>query len=83
VLATWFGNDWVTPAIALPLLTTGLLLDRRGSICGRLLWLGALGYAVYNYAFFLFGAALNSFFPLYVAAFSAHDDRTDSYACSH
>ena len=27
-----------------------------------------LGYAVYNYAFYLLGAALNVFFPLYVAA---------------
>jgi hypothetical protein len=32
-----------------------------------LLWLGAVGYAFYNYAFYLFGAALNAFFPLYVA----------------
>ena len=27
------------------------------------------GYAVYNYAFYLFGAALNVFFPLYVVSF--------------
>jgi hypothetical protein len=26
------------------------------------------GYAVYNYAFYLFGAELNVFFPLYVAS---------------
>ena len=67
--ATWFGNDWVTLALGVPLLVTGLWLDSRQRILGRLLWLGALGYAVYNYAFYLFGAALNAFFPLYVAAF--------------
>ncbi len=48
---------------------TGLLLDRRDSIRGRLLWLGALGHAVHKYAFYLLGAALNSFFPPFVAAF--------------
>ena len=35
---------------------------------GLLLWLGTVGYAAYNYAFYLFGAALNVFFLLYVAA---------------
>lgn len=39
-----------------------------GSIRGLLLWLGLIGYALYNYAFYLFGAALNAFFPIYLAA---------------
>jgi hypothetical protein len=43
---------------------------RLGSIRGQLLWLGALGYAVYNDAFYLFGAALNAFLPLYVIILS-------------
>jgi hypothetical protein len=30
--------------------------------------MGILGYATYNYAYYLFGAALNAFFPLYLAA---------------
>lgn len=29
---------------------------------------GTLGYAIYNYAYYLFGTALNPFFPLYLAA---------------
>jgi len=33
-----------------------------------LLWLGLLGYAAYNYAYYLLGAALNTFFLLYVVA---------------
>ena len=41
-------------------------MARSGSLRGELLWLGATGYVVYNYAFYLFGAALNPFFPLYV-----------------
>ena len=46
----------------------GLTWTQRGSVRALLLWLGTLAYAVYNYAYYLFGAALNAFFPLYVAA---------------
>ena len=68
IAATWLGNDWVTLLVALPLLGAGLVLARRRSQRGLLLWLGMLGYAIYNYAYYLFGAALNAFFPLYLAA---------------
>jgi hypothetical protein len=68
IKTTWFGNDWVTLVVAVPLLCVGLIHAGRGSVRGLLLWLGLLGYAVYNYAFYLLGAALNVFFPLYVAA---------------
>ena len=67
IATTWRGNDWVTLALALPLLVTGLTFARRGSNRATVLWLGVLGYAVYNYAYYLFGAALNAFFPLYLA----------------
>ena len=43
-------------------------MAKSGSPRGLLLWLGVTGYAAYNYAFYLFGAALNTFFPLYVAS---------------
>ena len=65
---TWFGNDWVTLVVAAPLLVASLLLARGGSVRGLLLWLGTLGYGAYNYAYYMLGAALNAFFPLYVAA---------------
>ena len=67
--AAWFGNDWVTLALGLPLLLSGLAAAARGSPRGELVWLGLLAYAAYNYAFYLFGAALNAFFLLYVASF--------------
>jgi hypothetical protein len=67
IKATWYGNDWVTFAGAVPLLWLGVRAAGRGSVRGLLLMLGIVGYAVYNYAFYLFGAALNVFFPLYVA----------------
>ncbi len=67
IRATWFGNDWLTLAVGAPLLVAALLLARGGSIRGLLLWLGMLGYGAYNYAYYMLGAALNAFFPLYIA----------------
>lgn len=69
VKATWFGNDLVTLFIALPILLASVLLASRGSARARLVWLGALAYAGYNYAFYVLGAGLNVFFALYVLAF--------------
>ena len=45
-----------------------MLLVRGGSVQGLLLWLDRLGCGVYNYAYYTLGAALNTFFPLYIAA---------------
>jgi len=68
IRAAWFGNDWVTLVVAAPLLLIGLVRTAVGSVRGLLLWLGLIGYALYNYAFYLFGAALSAFFPIYVVA---------------
>jgi hypothetical protein len=67
IRATWLGNDWVTLVVAAPLLARGDQLARRGSSRGYVVTLGLLAYAIYNYAFYLFGAALSVFFPIYVA----------------
>lgn len=69
IRAAWFGNDWITLVIGAPALLLSVALARRGSTRGVLLWVGLLGYAVYNYAFYMLGASLNVFFPLYVLAF--------------
>lgn len=66
--ATWFGNDLVTLLVAAPLLAVALRGERAGSTRARHLRVGVLGYAAYNYAFYLLGAAINAWFPLYVAA---------------
>jgi hypothetical protein len=68
IKATWYGNDWLTLIVAVPLLFMSGLRARRGSARAFLLWAGAVGYAVYNYAFYLLGAALNAFFPVYVVS---------------
>ena len=69
VRAAWFGNDAFTLVVAAPLMWLGCRHRTTRSSRGLLLWLGLLGYDVYNYAFYLFGAALNVFLPLYVVAF--------------
>lgn len=69
IRAAWSGNDWITLAIGAPALLLSLASARRGSTRGLLLGVGLLGYSVYNYAYYMLGAALNVFFPLYVLAF--------------
>lgn len=69
-LNAWRLNDPVTLLLALPTLVLSFNAARRGSLRGTLVWLGALQFALYNYAFYLFGAAINVFFPLYVALFT-------------
>jgi hypothetical protein len=71
ITAGWRGNDVVTLFIAVPMLTSTLILVRRGSLKAQLVWLGLLFYALYNYPYYLFGAVINSFFPLYVALFAS------------
>lgn len=67
VTTTWLGNDAVTLFLAVPILVLALIFSARGSMRAKLVWLGALDYMLYNYAFYLFGAAFNAFFLLYVA----------------
>ncbi len=70
VAAGWPGNDLVTLVVAAPLLAGSLVLARRGSDRARLVWPGMLYYTLYNYAFYLFGAAFNPLFLAYVALFA-------------
>ena len=68
--AGWLGNDLVTLAVAVPLLVVALILAVRGSQRAQLVWLAMVGYMLYNYAFYLFAAAFNRFFLIYVALFT-------------
>jgi hypothetical protein len=63
---TWLGNDAVTLLVVVPLLLGSFIAARHGSTRAFVLWSGLVAYCGYNYAFYLFGAALNVFFPLYV-----------------
>lgn len=68
IRATWFANDWVTLLVVAPLLAATAIrpddADPRRTLCRA----ACAGYGVYNYLFYALGAALNPFFPLYVAA---------------
>ncbi len=68
IKAAWFGNDWVTLAVATPLMAAVLVRGGQPSARRLLVWAGTVAYAIYNYHFYLFGAALSVFFPLYVPA---------------
>ncbi len=67
VTTTWLGNDAITLFLAVPILVTAIIFAQRGSLRASLVWMGALDYMLYNYAFYLFGAAFNWFFLLYTA----------------
>lgn len=65
----WLGNDTVTLLLVCPLLATAITGTRPSQPRWQLVRLGLLGYAIYNYAFYMLGAALNAMFPLYIALF--------------
>ena len=60
IAATWWGNDWVTLLVAVPLLAGTHVITQSGSTRATLLYLGMLAYAIYNYTFYLFGAAVGA-----------------------
>ena len=64
------GGDLNTIVVAVPVLITSVILSRRGSRAAQAVWLGALAYSVYNYAYYVFGAAFNDIFVLHIALFS-------------
>jgi hypothetical protein len=65
------GQDLVTLIVGIPLLLTGLILARRGSLRGKLLLTGTLGYFLYTYTSYVFLISFNSLFLLYTFLFSA------------
>jgi hypothetical protein len=64
------GNDLVTAVVAVPLLGSAIIMSRRDSNRGQLVWIAMLAYMAYNYIFYLYGSAFNYFFLLYVALLS-------------
>uniref|UniRef100_A0A7C1FGV6 Uncharacterized protein n=1 Tax=Caldilinea aerophila TaxID=133453 RepID=A0A7C1FGV6_9CHLR len=64
------ANDLVTLVVGLPLLAISFWLTQRGSLRGRLLLAGTLGFILYTYITMTFGAHYNALFLVYVALFS-------------
>ncbi len=67
---TSLGNDLVTLVAAVPVLALAIIYAARGSVRARLLWLGALYYMVYNYAFYVFGMPVTRLYLPIIAAFA-------------
>ena len=68
-IAALRGNDLITLVLVAPALAVALLLASR-SDRWALVWLGALLYGVYNFAYYAFGTNFNDVFLLHVASFS-------------
>lgn len=64
------GQDVVTLILGIPLLIAGAVLTRKGSLRGRLLLTGALGYFLYTYGAMSFLTAFNQLYLVYVILFS-------------
>jgi hypothetical protein len=64
------GSDLVRLAVVVPIFAAALAMSLRGSKRALLVWLGMLWLTLYDYAFYLFGAAFNEFFLIYAALFS-------------
>jgi hypothetical protein len=64
------AQDVVTLLIGIPLLFSGILLSRKGTLRGHLLLTGALGYFLYTYGAMCFLTAFNPLFLVYVSLFS-------------
>ena len=63
-------QDLTILAIGLPVLAIGLWYARRGSLRGRVVWLGALAYTTYMWASIGVQVTFNELFLVYVALFT-------------
>jgi len=63
------GNDVVTLFVALPLLVVSTWMTLRGSLRGRLLLTGTIGFFLYTYLSMCMLTAFNALFLVYVAIF--------------
>jgi hypothetical protein len=64
------ANDLVTLVLGLPLLVVSTWLAFRGSLRGRLILTGTLGFFLYTYISMAFLAAFNPLFLVYTALYS-------------
>ena len=64
-----YAQDAVLLMIGVPILAIGLWFTIRGSLRGRIVWLGSLTFMVYMWTHYAFVIAYNDFFLGYVALF--------------
>jgi len=64
------GTSLVVFGVAVPVLVLAMWAASRGSVRAQIVWLGAIGYVLYNAVLFLFATPFNNLFLLYVAMMS-------------
>jgi hypothetical protein len=64
------GTALVILMVAIPAVVAAMILAAQGSLRAQIVWLGALGYIVYNSVFFAYGMHFNPLFLLYAATLS-------------
>ena len=64
------GSDLVDLFLVVPVLLISGIKGYRGSIPARLVWLGTLGYLLYNFVLYAFGVHFNAWFLVYCAILS-------------
>jgi hypothetical protein len=64
------GSDLVDLLLVVPLLLISGIKGYRGSVPARLVWLGTLGYLLYNFVLYAFGVHFNALFLVYCATLS-------------
>ncbi len=64
------GTGLVVIAVAVPVLLVAVRTTSRGSLRALLIWVGALGYLLYNAVMFVFATPYNRAFLLYVLMLS-------------
>lgn len=69
IRTAWFVNDLITLFVAVPIMMGSIYFASKGSLKGSLVWVGSLWYMLYNYVFYMYGAAFNAFFLIYILLF--------------
>lgn len=67
----WQSNDIVTLLVALPLFMIGMVSYLKAhSIKALMVWMSMIWYLVYNYAYYVYGAAFNALYLGHLAIYS-------------
>jgi hypothetical protein len=61
------GTALVILVVGLPVLATAMARTTQGSVRGLVVWLGALGYLLYQAVMFCFATPVNTLFLFYIA----------------
>lgn len=64
------ASDIVDLFLVVPVLLVSGIMGYRGSIAARLVWLGTLGYLLYNFVIYAFGVRFNPLFLVYCTTLS-------------